>query len=187
MSMNTPASPETTPIGTVLIDRTEISSRIAELAGEIDAAYASLESPLILLSVLKGSILFLADLARSLTVPVELEFIAVRSYEGTQSTGSVELVKDVSMPLRDRDVLMIEDIVDTGTTIAFLHEHIRRHAPRSVRLASLLNKESRREKSVTVDYVGFDIPDRFVIGYGLDYDGIYRNLPDIRVLDTDGD
>ncbi len=181
--MNTPIFPQSAPIGTVLIDRSAISSRISAMAQEIDAAYASTDAPLILLSVLKGSILFLADLARSLTIPVELEFIAVRSYEGTQSTGSVELVKDVSMPLRGRDVLMVEDIVDTGTTIAFLHEHIRRHAPRSVRLASLLNKESRREKSVTVDYIGFDIPDRFVIGYGLDYDGIYRNLPDIRVLD----
>lgn len=185
MTMNTPPSQETSPIGTVLISREMISSRISALAHEIDEAYTSADSPLILLSVLKGSILFLADLSRALTIPVELEFIAVRSYEGTHSTGSVELVKDVSMPLRGRDVLMIEDIVDTGTTIAFLHEHIRRHAPRSVRLASLLNKESRREKSVTVDYVGFDIPDRFVIGYGLDYDGIYRNLPDIRVLDSE--
>lgn len=169
--------------GAVLISRPEIDKRVGELAREIRARYLDLDSPLILLCILKGSMFFLSDLARQLDLPLEIECIAVRSYEGKESTGMVELVKDVSMPLRNRHVLMVEDIVDTGETIRFLQEHIGQHNPSSVRLVTLLSKSSRRVRDVSVDFVGFDIPNRFVIGYGLDLDGLYRNLPEIRALD----
>ena len=164
-------------VGGVLIERDAIQRRVEELAAEIDAAYTSLEQPLVLICVLKGSILFTADLARALTVPVELEFVACRSYgDATTSSGSVELVKDVSMPLQDRDVLMVEDIIDTGMTTAFLRKHLATHHPRSLRLVSLLDKRSRRIRDVEINFRGFDIPDHFVVGYGLDVAQRLRNL-----------
>jgi hypoxanthine phosphoribosyltransferase len=168
----------------VLISGDDIQRRVGELATEIDATYQGGDRPLVLLCVLKGSVLFTSDLSRRLTIPVEYEFIAVRSYgDNTQSSGSVELVKDVGMPLRDRDVLMVEDIIDTGLTTHFLFEHIERHGPRSLRLVALLNKAERRRQEVPIAFIGFDIPDRFVVGYGLDLAERYRNLPDIRLLE----
>lgn len=171
-------------LGGTLIASDAIQARIRELAAEIDAAYADAKQPLVLLCVLKGSVLFTADLSRALTVPVEYEFVAVRSYgDDVKSSGTVELVKDVSMSLRDRDVLIVEDIIDTGLTTAFLHEHIANHKPRSLRLVALLNKGGSRRKEVRIDYSGFDIPNRFVVGYGLDLAERHRNLPDIRLVE----
>ena len=172
-------------VGGVLIECDAIQRRVEELAAEIDAAYTSLEQPLVLICVLKGSILFTADLARALSVPVELEFVACRSYgDATTSSGSVELVKDVSMTLQDRDVLMVEDIIDTGMTTAFLRKHLATHHPRSLRLVSLLDKRSRRIRDVEINFRGFDIPDRFVVGYGLDLAQRLRNLRDIHVVEV---
>jgi hypoxanthine phosphoribosyltransferase len=186
--------------GAVLIDSETIQRRIAELAETIDRAYATTarpaelalgldggrvdDQPLVLIIVLKGSILFGADLSRALTIPVQYEFVACRSYgDAVTSSGTVELVKDVSMTLAGRDVLMVEDIVDTGLTTAFLYEHLESHRPRSLRLVTLLNKLGRRQKEVRVDFRGFDIPDHFVVGYGLDLGEKYRNLHDIHVVE----
>lgn len=171
-------------IGEVIVDRESIRRRVAELAVEIDAACARCERPLVLICVLKGSLVFTADLARALTVPVEIDFVACRSYgDGATSSGSVELVKDVSTPLRDRDVLMVEDIIDTGLTTAFLREHLASHRPHSLRLVALLDKTARRRRQVALDFRGFEIPDRFVVGYGLDLAERYRNLPDVHLLE----
>jgi hypoxanthine phosphoribosyltransferase len=169
--------------GEVLVDAVRIAERIGGLAGEIDAAYAGLVRPLVLVCVLKGSVFFTADLARALRIPVVLDFIAVRSYAGTRSAGTVELVKDIGMPLHDRDVLLVEDIIDTGLTTSFLLDHIGHHRPRSLRLVALLDKQARRQREVHVDFTGFRIPDRFVVGYGLDVDERWRNLPDVRTLE----
>ncbi len=172
------------PVGEVLVTRESIRRRISELATQIDGAYAACERPLVLICVLKGSIVFTADLARALSVPVELEFVACRSYgSATRSSGTVELVKDVSMPLRDRDVLMVEDIIDTGLTTSFLRDHLAVHRPRSLRLAALLVKRRERLREVSVDFSGFPIDDRFVVGYGLDLDERFRNLPDVHGVD----
>ncbi len=174
-------------LGDILLDATTLQKRIGELAAEIDAAYPDTPQPLVLLTILKGSIFFSTDLSRALRNNVEFEFIAVRSYGGgTTSSGSVELVKDVSMQLRDRDVLMVEDIIDTGNTTSYLYDHIARHEPRSLRLATLLNKPDRRERDVRIDFCGFTIPNEFVVGFGLDMAGVYRNLPDIRLVQDDG-
>jgi hypoxanthine phosphoribosyltransferase len=187
--------------GAVLIDSDTIRGRIAELALAIDKAYAATErpaelaldieggddareQPLVLIIVLKGSMLFGADLSRALTIPVQYEFVACRSYgESVTSSGTVELVKDVSMTLAGRDVLMVEDIVDTGLTTSFLYKHLASHHPRSLRLVSLLDKRGRRQKEVRIDFRGFDIPDRFVVGYGLDIAEKYRNLQDIHLVE----
>jgi hypoxanthine phosphoribosyltransferase len=170
--------------GEVLLDAAQITQRIAELGAEIAATYANLVRPLVLVCVLKGSLFFTADLARALRIPVVIDFIAVRSYQGTRSTGTVELVKDIGMPLDDRDVLLVEDIIDTGLTTSFLLDHIAHHHPRSLRLVALLDKVGkRREREIHVDFTGFRIPDRFVVGYGLDADERWRNLPDVRTLD----
>ena len=169
-----------------LVSTEAIDARIAELAAEIDAFYAGIKQPLVLLCVLKGSLFFTVDLSRHLTVPAVIDCIAVRSYgEGIESSGSVEMTKDVGMALRDRDVLMVEDIIDTGLTTSFLYEHIERHQPRSLRLVALLNKQGRRIKDVRLDWFGFEIPNQFVVGYGLDHAELYRNLRDVRLLESD--
>ncbi len=169
--------------GEVLLDSGRIARRVEELAAEIAEAYATLLRPLVLICVLKGSVFFTADLARALRIPVEMDFIAVRSYQGTRSQGTVELVKDIGLPLQDRDVLLVEDIIDTGLTTAFLLDHIQHHRPRSLKLVALLDKQAQRQRDVRVDFTGFRIPDRFVVGYGLDVDERWRNLPDVRTLD----
>jgi hypoxanthine phosphoribosyltransferase len=170
------------PHGEVLIDAARIAARVVELAAEIDAAYSDLPRPLVLVCVLKGSVFFTTDLARALRVPVVMDFIAVRSYQGTRSAGTVELVKDIGLPLQDRDVLLVEDIIDTGLTTSFLLDHIGHHRPRSLRLVALLDKQAQRQREVRVDFSGFRIPDRFVVGYGLDVDERWRNLPDVRTF-----
>lgn len=171
-------------LGETLITGESIHRRVVELAAEIDRAYSGAVQPVVLVCVLTGALIFTADLVRALHMPMEIDCIAVRSYGGgTDSPGEVELVKDINTPLRDRDVLIVEDIVDSGHTVAFLMDHLKRMEPRSLRVVALLDKPARRARTVSIDWRGFDIPDRFVVGYGLDHDGRHRNLPDIRVLD----
>jgi hypoxanthine phosphoribosyltransferase len=167
----------------VLIDAGKIQDRIRELAREIEAGYPKGET-IHLVGVLKGGFVFMADLVRSMTAPVSLDFIAVSSYgSGTKSSGEVRFQKDLDTSIEDRHVLLVEDIVDTGRTLKYLQQALARRAPRTLRTACLLSKPSRREVEVPVEHIGFTIEDRFVIGYGLDYDEKYRNLPYIAVLD----
>jgi hypoxanthine phosphoribosyltransferase len=171
-------------LGRELIRAEAIQRRVREMAGDISRDYQGIERPLILLSVLKGSVCFTTDLSRHLSVPVNFDYVAVSSYgSGTESSGHVQLLKDLTMDVTGRDVLMVEDIIDTGLTTSFLFEHVQRHRPASLKLCVLLNKEERRIKPVPIGYKGFDIPNEFVVGYGLDYDELYRNLTAVHVLE----
>jgi len=176
------ATSDPTP-GEVLLDARTIAGRVAELGIEISASYGGIAEPLIMVCVLKGSLFFTADLGRAMTIPVEFDCIAVRSYgHRVVSSGSVELVKDIQTPIGGRDVLLVEDIIDTGNTTSYLFGHLARHRPRSLKLVALLNKPSRRETEVPIAFQGFEITNRFVVGYGLDHAERYRNLPDVRLL-----
>jgi hypoxanthine phosphoribosyltransferase len=171
-------------LGRELVSADAIERRVREMASEISRDYAAIDQPLILLSVLKGSVCFATDLSRHLTVPVNFDYVAVSSYgAGTESSGHVQLLKDLTMDVAGRDVLMVEDIIDTGLTTAFLFEHVQRHRPASLKLSVLLNKDERRIKQVPIAYKGFDIPNQFVVGYGLDYNELYRNLTAVHVLE----
>ena len=166
----------------VLLASETIQARIREMAGEIDAAYPK-DEPIHLVCVLKGGFMFMADLVRAMAARVSLDFIAVSSYgSGTKSSGEVRFQKDLDTSIEDRHVLLVEDIVDTGRTLKYLQQILARRAPRTIRTACLLSKPSRREVEVPVEYIGFTIEDKFVVGYGLDYDEKYRNLPYIAVL-----
>jgi len=165
---------------TPLFSATEIQGRIQALAAAIrhDAPGAELH----FIGVLKGSVFFMTDLLRAMTGTVTMDFIAVSSYSGTTTTGEVRMLKDVDRGLQDRHVIIVEDIVDTGLTLHYLQDLLRARGPRSLRSACLLSKPSRRKIVVPVEYVGFEIEDRFVVGYGLDYDEHYRHLPFIGTL-----
>lgn len=166
-----------------LIASDRIQERIRELAAEIERDYPPAEE-VHLVCVLKGGFMFLADLIRAMSARVTLDFIAVSSYaQSTRSSGEVRMLKDLDSGLEGRHVVIVEDIVDTGLTLLYLQDILRARAPRSLRTACLLSKPSRRQVKVTVDYVGFTIDDRFVVGYGLDYAERYRNLSHIAVLD----
>jgi hypoxanthine phosphoribosyltransferase len=166
----------------VLLDAATIQARVKELAGEIENDFPAGEE-ILLVCVLKGGFVFLADLARAMSPRVSMDFIAVSSYgAGTKSSGEVRFQKDLDVSLENRNVVVIEDIVDTGLTLKYLQEILRSRAPRSFRTACLLSKPSRRQVDVHVDYVGFTIEDHFVVGYGLDFAEKYRNLPHIAVL-----
>ncbi len=166
----------------VLISTADIQARIQALAEQIRGDYAQ-GSDLHLVCVLKGAFLFLSDLVRAIPGPLTLDFMAVSSYgTRTRSSGEVRMVKDLDTGLEGRDVLIVEDIVDTGLTLNYLQEILRARGPKSLRTACLLSKPSRRQIDVPVDYIGFEIEDRFVIGYGLDYGEMYRNLPYIGML-----
>lgn len=168
----------------VLISADQIRSRVAALATEIERDHPG-SDPIHLICVLKGGFVFLADLVRAMGERVTMDFIAVSSYgKGTRSSGEVRMLKDLDAGIEGRDVVIVEDIVDTGLTLTYLQDILRARAPRRLRTACLLSKPSRRTVEVQVDYTGFEIPDRFVIGYGLDYDERYRNLPYIGVLDA---
>jgi hypoxanthine phosphoribosyltransferase len=163
-----------------LIDAQTIHARVVELGAAIAADYAG--RSLVLLCVLKGSFIFAADLARAIDIPLRVEFLGVRSYgDSTASSGIVEITQDVARPIHDEDVLVVEDIVDTGLTCAFLMEQLRIRKARSVKLCSLLHKPARTKVAVPIDYLGFSIEDVFVVGYGLDAAQRFRNLPDICV------
>lgn len=158
-----------------LIEEEKIKSRVKEIAEQIKNDYNGEE--VILVAILKGSVFFATELAKSMTSPVVIDFIKVSSYSGTQSTGNISFNLDLSENVEDRNVIIIEDIVDTGRTLTYLKEHINNKHPKSLKICTLLDKKERREFELDPDYVGFDIPDKFVIGYGLDYDEKYRNLP----------
>lgn len=166
-----------------LLEATAIQSRVRELAKEIERDYPAGEE-IHLVCVLKGAFVFMSDLVRSMTTRVSLDFIAVSSYgAGTKSSGEVRFQKDLDTSLEGRHVIIIEDIVDTGLTLKYLQDVLQKRAPKSLRTACLLSKPSRRKVDVPVEYIGFTIDDRFVVGYGLDYAEKYRNLPYIAVLD----
>ncbi len=176
----TPALPAD-DIAEVLIDAAAIQAKVGELGARISADYRGRD--LALVSILKGSLPFLADLMRRIEVPLSVDFMEVSSYGATtESSGVVRIVKDIANSVEGRDVLVVEDIVDTGNTLAFVLEHLRSQRPSSVRLCTLLDKPARRVVPIEIDYRGFEIPDRFVVGYGLDFAERYRNLPFIGVL-----
>lgn len=168
----------------VLITREQIAAGVARIGQEITRDFAG--QSVTLLGVLKGACLFLSDLARQIELDATFDFIAVRSY-GTkkESAGEVQLIKDVTTPLEDKNVILVEDILDTGLTFSFLKKLLQARKPRTLKFAALLDKPSRRQMPVEADYVGFKIPDRFVVGYGLDYAERFRNLPDICVFSED--
>ena len=165
----------------VLIPEDKVDERIAQLGEQISQDYAGKQVHLI--GILKGSIFFICELAKRITVPVTMDFMSVSSYgAGTKSSGVVKLIKDLDDPINGKDVLVVEDIIDSGRTLSYLLKNLSSRQPASIRLCTLLDKPERREVDVEVDYQGFRIPDEFVIGYGLDYDQRYRNLPYIGVL-----
>ena len=165
----------------VLFTEQELKDRVAEIAARIDKDYAGKEPMLI--SVLRGSFIFMADLARAITLPCTVDFMAVSSYgSGTTSSGQVKITKDLSESIEGRDIIVVEDILDSGNTLSYLFQLLQARHPASVRLCTLLDKPSRRTKPITADYTGFTVDDLFVVGYGLDYAEKYRNLPYIGIL-----
>jgi hypoxanthine phosphoribosyltransferase len=164
-----------------LITAEQIAVRVRELAEEINDAYAGTRRPLSVIVVLKGACFFAIDLLKCLTVPTRLDFVKASSYAGMGSTGEVHLHSDIHMPLSGTDVLIVEDIIDTGLTASWLIRHLASHEPASVRLCTLLDKPGARTIPVIPDFTGFSIPNAFVIGYGLDYEESYRNLPAVHI------
>ena len=165
----------------VLLSEDEIREKVRELGGKITADYKN--SNLMLVTVLKGAVVFLADLMRQIDVPAEIDFMVVSSYgSGVKSSGVVKIVKDLDVPLAGKDILIVEDILDSGLTLSYIKELLESRGARSIRIATLLDKPSRRKVDLQADYIGFSVPDEFVIGYGLDYDEKYRNLPYIGIL-----
>ena len=165
----------------VLIDAARISARVAELGAEVRGWYGP-QDVITVVGVLKGSFLFMADLVRAIEGPVNCEFLGVSSYVGTHSSGAVQITHDLRADIASRHVLLVEDIVDTGLTLEYLRRTLEARNPASLRVIALLDKPSRRQVEVVVDRVGFEIPDLFVVGYGLDLDQLYRNLPYIGVF-----
>jgi hypoxanthine phosphoribosyltransferase len=159
----------------------QIQTRIAELGSQISREYEGRD--LLLLGILKGSVLFMADLMRQITIPHQIDFLAVSSYSKgvRESTGVVRILKDLDEPIGGKDILIVEDIIDTGYTLSYLLQLLQARSPASIRICTLLSKPSRRIKDIPVDYIGFDIEDKYVFGYGLDLDQAYRNLPFIGV------
>ena len=171
-------------LGRVLIPQGEIARRVRELGLSLSRDYEG-KNPL-LVGVLKGAMVFMADLMRAADIPLAADFIAVGSYGGTtRSSGVVKITADLSVSIEDRHVVIVEDIIDTGRTISYLKRNLQTRHPASVKVMALLNKSERREVEVALDYVGFTIPKEFVVGYGLDYRGLYRNLPYIAALEED--
>ena len=178
----------------ILISKEQIAQRVAEMGAQITSDFSA--EPIILVGVLKGAAMFVSDLARHIQLDVSLDFIGVSSYGnlpspsqevtgGWDSTGEVRLTKDVDSSMRERNVILVEDILDTGLTLTYLRNILLAHQPKTLRIAALLDKPSRRLKPIQADYLGFTIPDEFVVGYGLDYAEKYRNLPDICVMPHD--
>jgi len=165
----------------VLISEEEIKKRVSELAVQISRDYA--EKDLFVVGILKGAVVFVSDLIREIAVPLEMDFMAISSYgASTQSSGVVKMLKDLDTPVEGRDVLIVEDIIDTGLTLSYLTELLRSRKPNSVQTAVLLDKPDRRKIEYVPDYVGFTVPDKFVIGYGIDYNHKFRELPYIGVV-----
>jgi hypoxanthine phosphoribosyltransferase len=168
----------------VLIDDERLRSRVVELGEEISADYAGRD--LLLIGVLKGAVFFMADLMRTLTIPCEIDFMAISSYGAqTDSSGVVRILKDLDINIEDRHVLVVEDIIDSGLTLSYLMRNLEAREPATLEVCALLTKPDRREIDVPVRYIGFEIPNRFVVGYGLDFAERYRNLPYVGVLDSE--
>ncbi len=172
------------PSDQILIEPEKLQERIAELGRQLDADYAGKE--LVLVCILKGGVLFLTDLMRAVHIPHAIDFMAVSSYGvgARESTGVVRIIMDLERDIRDKHVLIVEDIIDSGRTLSYICNVLQSRQPASLKICTLLNKYERREIDVALDYVGFDIPNEFVFGYGLDVDEYYRNLPFIGVLRT---
>ena len=169
-------------ISEILVDEATVKKRIQELGAEITQDYAG--KSLLLVGVLKGAVVFLSELAQRIKLPATFDFMAVSSYgSSTESSGVVRILKDLDESLEGKNVLIVEDIIDTGLTLEYLYRHLKSRHPASLNICTLLDKPSRRQVEVPVKYVGFQIPDYFVVGYGLDYDEKYRNLPYIAVLE----
>lgn len=167
----------------VLISREELNKKVKELGAIISKDYKGQE--LMLIGVLKGGFVFLADLIREITIDIDLDFMSVSSYgSSTKSSGVVRIIKDIETNIQEKHILIVEDIVDTGLTINYLKEIIMARGPKSVKICAMLDKPSKRKTNIELDYKGIEIPDEFVIGYGLDYGGKYRNLPDLCILDS---
>jgi hypoxanthine phosphoribosyltransferase len=171
-------------VGEILIEPGVLSARVAELGAEISADYEGRD--LLLIGVLKGAVFFMADLMRKLTIPCEIDFMAISSYgASTDSSGVVRILKDLDINIEGRHVLVVEDIIDSGLTLSYLMRNLESREPATLEICALLTKPDRREIEVPVRYVGFEIPNRFVIGYGLDFGERYRNLPYVAVLSDD--
>jgi hypoxanthine phosphoribosyltransferase len=169
-------------IGEVLVSAADLRRRVGELGAEIARDYAG--RPLLLVGVLKGAVFFLSDLMRYIDIPVEVDFMAVASYgSATDSSGVVRILKDLDAAIEDRDVLIVEDIVDSGLTLQYLLRNLGSRNPRTLEVCALLTKPERRKVDLPIRYAGFEIPDRFVVGYGLDYAELHRNLPFVAVLE----
>ena len=174
--MTTPRQPK------VLYTKEEIAERVARLAQQISTDYQG-KCPL-LVGILKGSFVFMADLIRLLQIPVEIDFISLSSYGSAKVTsGKVKVVQGLRFPVKGRDVLVIEDIVDTGLTVGFFMDYLRKKKPSSLKLCALFDKPSRRQTPISIDYIGFTVPDKFLVGYGLDHNERFRHLPDLCVLE----
>jgi hypoxanthine phosphoribosyltransferase len=172
-------------IGEILVQQDDLAHRVQELGSEISRDYEGRD--LLLIGVLKGAIFFVSDLMRAIEVPCEVDFMAVASYgSSTDSSGIVRILKDLDAPIEERDVLVVEDIVDSGLTLSYLLRTLRARNPRSIEVCALLTKPARRKIDLPIRYVGFEIPDRFAIGYGLDHAERYRNLPFVAALEPDG-
>ena len=168
-------------VGEILIDEETLSARVAELGVEVSADYQGRD--LLLIGVLKGAVFFMADLMRHITVPCEVDFMAISSYgDSTDSSGIVRILKDLDINIEGRDVLVVEDIIDSGLTLSYLMRNLESREPASLEVCALMTKPARREIDVPVRYIGFEIPNRFVVGYGLDFGERYRNLPYVAVL-----
>lgn len=175
------ATQATQPGLDMLFSRRQIAERVEQLGSDISNDYAG--QSILLVGVLKGAAVFLADLARSISVDTTFDFIAVSSYgKGMKTSGAVQLIKDVDTPIGGRNVILVEDILDTGLTVVFLRKLLNQHEPKTLKIATLLDKPARRLEPVEADYVGYRIPNHFVVGYGMDYAERFRNLPDICIL-----
>lgn len=171
--------------GKPLISQQELQRRIKDLGRRISEDYQ--DRDVVMIGVLKGAFAFFADLVRAIQVPVELDFLVVSSYQSSKSTGRVKIISDLTVEIKGQDVIVVEDIVDSGLTLSFLKKKLLMHHPNSLRVCALLDKPSRRTINVPIEYVGFTVPDKYVVGYGLDYENRYRNLPYIAVLDKEGE
>ena len=163
-----------------LLTREEVEKRIKELAKEIEKDYRGKE--LLIIGLLKGSIMFMSDLIKEMDLPIIIDFMSVSSYSGTMSTGVINISKDTDISVKDRDVLIVEDIIDTGLTLSHVRKLLEERGAKSLKICTLLDKPSRRTVEIKGDYTGFEIPDEFVVGYGLDYDQHHRNLPYIGIV-----
>ena len=168
----------------VLVSREKIEDSVKRLASEINRDYKN--KPVLLVGVLKGAFVFLADLIRQLDIPLEMDFIGLASYGGAkESCGKVKITKCPSVAVKGKDVLVIEDIIDTGLTTSFIIDYLKKQKPASLKVCALADKPSRRKKEVSIDYLGFTVPDKFIVGYGIDFDEEYRQLPDICFLEDE--